>query len=403
MRKDEFYNIIPRDDVKKLAENIRLPAFVYFKNIIKLKYNELIHCMPKDFLINYAFKANPNKDVLEYVKSLGMGADVGSIGELNLAEKTGFLPEKIEFTGPGKTDEELISAINFNISSINIESIHELNKICKICEEQKKTANVGIRINPLIKSTGAAIKMNKDSQFGIIEDDLEQAFAIIISKKELINFKGFHIHLGSQITKADGIVSTFQIILKKVYELSKSSAIKVKKINFGGGWGIDMFGNKPSLDLSKIRKGLSVLFQEKKYKTLFKNTKFIIEPGRFLLVECGLYLSKIIYKKSGYSKKYLIIDGGMHHHYAAAGGIGQVIRRNYVVDYLLKNEALVKMEKYTIAGSLCTPADILASDVEMSSNVDVGDTIVFFNSGGYALSASPVLFLSHPLPNEILV
>ena len=403
MRKEDFYKIIPQEEVKKLVMQRELPAFIYFKKIVERKYGELLDCLPGGFEIHYAFKANPNQDVLGFIRSLGTGADVASLGELRLAMEVGFPVGKIEFTGPGKTIDELSLAIDLGISSINVESISEIKNISDLCRTKRKPANLGIRLNPKAKLSSSAMKMSGDTQFGITEDDLEEAFALIQNGSKLLNFTGLHMHLGSQFLEAEKIISNFKFILGKAYEITSRFNIELKKINFGGGWGIDIFGNKPPLDLVFIKRSLLELFTDLKYRTHFENTQFIVEPGRFLVAECGIYAVKVLYRKKGYKKEFLVVDGGMHQNYLAAGGIGQVIRRNLQVDVISENNYSEGTAKYTIVGSLCIPDDVLASELELHSDIREGDILLFYNCGAYGCSASPLKFLSHPLPKEIVI
>jgi diaminopimelate decarboxylase len=402
MRKEEFYKIIPKQEICGIVKEIELPAFIYFKKIVKSKYDELRDCLPRGFEIHYAFKANPNQDVLGLIQSLGTGADVASLGELRLARETGYPIEKIEFSGPGKTIEELSLAIDLGISSINVESISEIKNVFDLCRAKGKPANVGIRLNPKTKSSSSAMKMGGDTQFGIIEDDLEKAISLIEDGKAYLNFAGLHMHLGSQFHESEKLVSNFRFILEKADEIANVYKIELRKINFGGGWGVDVFGNRPALDLPLIKKKLSELITDSKYGAHFENTRFIVEPGRFLVAECGIYAVKVIYRKKGYKREFLVVDGGLHQNFLAAGGIGQVIRRNLQVDVHSKNIMKGKTKTFAVAGSLCVPDDILASELELDSNSSEGDIILFFNSGAYAFSASPLSFLSHALPNEIL-
>lgn len=403
MRKEEFYEIVPKDEVGRIVKDIELPAFIYFKRIVKRKYDELLDCLPKGFEIHYAFKANPNQEVLEFIRSLGAGADVASLGELRLAMEIGIPKEKIEFTGTGKTIEELSLAIDLGISSINVESISEINIILDLCRAKGKPANLGIRLNPNAKSSPSAMKMSGDSQFGIIENDLEQALALIKNGSEVLNFTGLHMHLGSQFLEAEKIISNFKFILEKAYEIASQYKIELKKINFGGGWGIDIFGNKTPLDLPVIKRSLSELITDSKYRLRFENTRLIIEPGRFLVAECGLYAVNVLYRKNGYKKEFLVVNGGMHQNYLAAGGIGQVIRRNLQVGVVPENGCSERTSKYTIAGSLCIPDDVLASELELRSDIREGDILFFHNCGAYGYSASPLEFLSHLLPREVVI
>ncbi|HUL22605.1 MAG TPA: hypothetical protein VLZ10_14210 [Thermodesulfobacteriota bacterium] len=403
MKREDFYKIIPKEEIQKLIPQRELPAFFYFKKIVERKYGELLDCLPEGFEIHYAFKANPNRDVLGFLRSLGAGADVASLGELQLATEIGYPAEKIEFTGPGKTIEELSLAIDLGISSINVESNSEIKKITHLCRAKEKPAKVGIRLNPRANLSSSAMKMSGDTQFGITEDDLGEAFALIKNGTKLLHFKGLHMHLGSQFLEAEKIISNFKFILERAYEIASAYHVGLEKINFGGGWGIDLFGHKPPLDLTLIKKNLSDLFAGLKYGTHFKNTQFIVEPGRFLVAECGIYAVKVLYRKKGYKKEFLVVDGGMHQNYLAAGGIGQVIRRNLQADVVSGNGCSESTSKYTIAGSLCIPDDVLASEIELPSEIKEGDILFFNNCGAYGYSASPLRFLSHPFPKEMLV
>ena len=402
MRKEDFYKIIPKEEIKKLVTQKELPAFIYFKKIVQRKYGELLDCLPGGFEIHYAFKANPNQDVVGFIQSLGAGADVASLGELRLATEIGYPVGKIEFTGPGKTIEELSLAIDLGISSINVESVSEIKNITDLCRAKGKPANLGIRLNPKAKLSSSAMKMSGDTQFGITEDDLEEAFAFIKNGTKVLNFTGLHMHLGSQFLEAEKIISNFRFILEKADEIANLYKIDLRKINFGGGWGIDIFGNKSPLDLLLIKKSLSDLFTDLKYRTHLKNTQCIVEPGRFLVAECGIYAVKVLYRKKGYKKEFLVVDGGMHQNYLAAGGIGQVIRRNLQVDVIPENHHSNSVAQYTVVGTLCIPDDVLAFELELHSDIREGDILVFCNCGAYGYSASPLSFLSHALPNEIL-
>jgi len=403
MKKEEFYEIIPKKEIEEIIKGIDLPAFIYFNKIIEKKYHELVNCLPKNFEIHYAFKANPNKDVLKIIKTLGAGADVASLGELILEKDLGYSPEKIEFTGPGKTTEELTMAIDLGISSINVESISEIKKIARICKERNKKANLGVRVNPKGRASASAMKMNSDTQFGIIEDDLEEAFKLIHAERETITFTGIHMHLGSQFMDAEKLITNFRFILEKAHDLVDLYQFKIKKINFGGGWGIDMFARKPPLNLLVLKEGLNELFSDPHYKAFDENVRFIIEPGRFLVAEAGLYAVEVLYRKKGYQREFLVVNGGMHQHYAAAGGIGQVVRRNYEIDVLAEEKNNEEKKAFFITGCLCIPDDILATELILPCSMNEGDILLFFNSGAYGFSASPLKFLSHAFPKEIVI
>jgi diaminopimelate decarboxylase len=403
MNKENFYQVIAREKLSETVKNAKLPAFLYFRQVIQRKFQDLIGCLPPVFEPHYAFKANPNREVVQFIRALGMGADVASIGELGLARETGYPAEKIEFTGPGKSEDEISWAVDMGISCINVESISEIKMISHLCRAKGKKARIGIRVNPRKKPAGSGLTMAGDSQFGMIEDDLEEAFRIIRSQNQSLEFVGLHMHLGSQFLEADRLLSNFRLILEKSNEIVERYDVRLQKINFGGGWGIDPFGKKPPLNLEMVRDGLAQLLTEPPYTKMGTEMKLTVEPGRFIVAECGVYAARILYRKHGYQKEFLILDGGMHHHYGAAGGIGQVIRRNYEIACLSNHNEGGQKARFTIVGSLCLPDDILASDVELPCRIAEGDLILFFNSGAYGLTASPVKFLSHPPPQELFI
>ncbi len=404
MDKFEFYESIGTDAVRNAVKGCMTPCFIYFNQMIRKRFLDLRECLPQSFHINFAVKANPSLGILKEIAALGVGADVASKGELKSAISSGMSGDIIEFSGPGKTEDEIKAALQHNVSSINAESLSELEMIARISRETNTVAKVGIRINPDPEGLKAGMSMSGDSQFGIKEETVKEALELLRSKSEDILFTGIHVHAGSQILSADAIASNFKNILDLALKIHKLHILRVNKINFGGGWGIKYFPNQKSLDLVRLKQELSFLFQKAEYDEILKDTKLVIEPGRFLVGECGIYVTKVLYRKKGLRKNFLIVDGGMHQHYLLAGGMGQVIRRNFETDVLCKkDQKLKKPEKYDIAGRLCTPQDILAIDFEHDCQITEGDEIAFFNSGAYGYSASPLHFLSHDLPAEIFI
>lgn len=404
MNKNDFYAFVSKGELKKVAESYPTPGYVYFKKIIHNQIRKLKECTHGKFDIHYALKANPNLAILSELVSQGVGADVASEGELNRALEAGFSPSKIEFSGPGKRDDELRLAIENNIASINIENVGEIHKIIEICQTTGKSANVGIRLNPVLENERSGIRMAGDTPFGLKIPDAEKALKIIENNTQVLNFTGFHAHLASQELDANKLVSKYAIIIKNVVALTKNSSLKVKKINFGGGLGIKYFPNNSDLDLALLSSNLETLLSSPEAKQLPEDVQFIIEPGRFLVGESGVFITEVLYRKKAYTKDFLITDGGMNANYVLAGGMGQVIRRNFELDVLTtSNDKNEPGFKFDVAGPLCTPQDIIARDVESDVSVIEGDYVVFFNCGAYGPSASPINFLSQKVPTETII
>lgn len=403
MNKDEFHSHIDRERLRQAIETHGTPAYLYFSSIIETKAKVLRRCLPSRFNISYAVKANPHPGVLKIMASLGFGADVASIGEFEAARVAGIAAERIEFSGPGKTEDELARAIEAGVGSINAESLAEIELLARLAEQSQTRANVAIRINPIAKGVKSGIKMAGATQFGIPEEQVSEATRLIESSASALAYTGIHAHAGSQIFDAESIVAHYRSVLDAALDIEDASSLAMKKINVGGGWGVNVFPNQSPLDLVAVERGLSDLFGESKYESLTKRANLIAEPGRFLVGECGVYATTVLYTKQSRGKQFVIVDGGLHHNYVLAGGMGQVIRRNFEMDVLASGERKAAPCKFDVAGRLCTPQDILALGFEHDQEIAPGDRIVFFNAGAYGATASPVNFLSHAPPLEVIV
>src|SRR5947207_2382496 len=185
-------------------------------------------------------------------------------------------------------------------------------------------------------------------------------------------------------------------------ELSAQRAgSSLRTVDFGGGLGIPYFSNEDELDMDELRAGLVSIFSEIEPEEPFSGTQFMVEPGRYLVGEAGVYVTRINDIKTSRGKKYVIVDGGMNHHLAASGNLGQIIKRNYPIAVLNRLNELPE-QSVDVVGPLCTPLDVLGRSVQFP-NVAVGDLVGVFQSGAHARAASPLGFLSHPTPPEVRI
>ncbi len=387
--------------VSELAEQYGTPMFVYDRNILLQKYQSLRNALPAEFEIYYSVKANPHPRVLQFFLSQGLGLEVASAGELHMALQAGCPPEKIIFAGPGKTMAELSLAIQKNIREIHLESFTERERISFLSRQSGKKTRISIRINPGKEAQGGAMQMGgKPSPFGIDEEKLDEMLNLVLQDSYL-DLQGIHLFIGTQILDHRILLSQY----RKGFEIAERVAQRIpgplRIIDFGGGYGVPYFKNETALDLTELKRELELLVAEKKRSQLFQHTQFLIEPGRFLTAEAGVYVARINDIKVSKGKKFLIMDGGMHHHLAASGNLGQIIKRNYPLAILNKLQEPYS-ETVEVVGPLCTPLDTLGRSVQLPE-AHIGDLIGIFQSGAYALSASPLGFLSHQTPAEVWV
>jgi diaminopimelate decarboxylase len=387
--------------VVQLAEIYGTPIFIYDRAVLDRKYDALRKALPERISIYYSIKANPASAVLKHFLSRGCGIEIASVGEFRKAQEAGCAADRILFAGPGKSEVELEQVLAQGIGEIHIESLTEAKRIAAICQRLGRHAQVAVRINPAGEAEGGAMRMGgRPAPFGMDEEILDEVLDTVLSLPEL-DLGGIHLFTGTQILDAATLHNQYRHGLEVARRVVKRLGRPLRTLDFGGGLGIPYFAHEQELNLECLRSGLATLFKEVELDRCFEGTQFLVEPGRFLAGEAGVYLTRISDIKISRGKKFLIVDGGMNHHLAASGNLGQTIKRNYPI--ALANKLTVPAdEAVDIVGPLCTPLDTLARGIVLPK-AEIGDLVGIFQSGAYGRSASPVGFLSHPLPDEIWV
>ncbi|MCE7985829.1 MAG: type III PLP-dependent enzyme [Caldilinea sp. CFX5] len=377
------------------------PLYLYDQNILARKWALLRGALPPQFAVSYSMKANPNPALLRYFLGKGCGLEVASGGELFQALHAGCPPDKILFAGPGKTTAELELALTRGIGEIHVESLLELERIQQLCQQYGVRGRVGLRINPTGEVQGGAQRMGgKAAPFGLDEECLDEALAALATYPAL-DFGGLHLYVGTQILDHTTLLNQYRKGLEIARRVALFRQQPTPLVDFGGGLGIPYFSGEQELDMAAFRCGLQMLMDEVTADPWLAETRFMVEPGRYLVGDAGIYVVRITDIKISRGKKFLIVDGGMSHHLAASGNLGQVIKRNFPLA-VLNRLTVPAVETVDIAGPLCTPLDVIGRGVTLPETA-VGDLIGVFQSGAYARAASPLGFLSHLTPPEVLV
>ncbi len=389
--------------ISQLAKKTAGNAFyAYDSALIKSRISDLRKYLPDEIKLHYALKANPMPDLISYVRHLVDGFDVASVGELKLAISCGQNPSEISFAGPGKSDNELRTSIESG-AIINAESAGELERIIKISKKLSRKVKVAIRVNPDFELKSSGMKMGGGaSPFGI---DAEQVPEILstLNETDLI-FMGFHIFNGSQNLREEALIEAAEKTFDLAVKLAVFSEVPLRALNIGGGFGIPYFPGDKALNLKSLGEKLTPLVQG--FKKKFPETDVVMEFGRYITAESGLYVCKVIDRKISRGQTYIVTNGGMHHHLAASGNFGQILKKNYPIvvgnKMSKKNLCSNNLENVNIVGCLCTPLDRLGEKVDLPY-IEVGDYIIVFYSGAYGLSSSPHNFLNHPKIKEFLL
>ena len=378
------------------AESGDTPLFVYDMALVDRQVARFRAAFPGVDL-HYAMKANPHPQVLRHMLGKVDGIDLASGGEMRAAVEAGGDPLRMSFAGPGKRDSELEAAIGAGVT-INLESEGEAGRALAIAERLGVTPRLAVRVNPDFELKGSGMRMGGGAKpFGV---DAARVPALVRHLVEAgADWRGFHIFAGSQALSADALIEAQRAGVALAADLAERSGAEPPLVNLGGGFGIHYVRGDRPLDIGPIGEALTSNLNSPP-QTL-ANTRFAIELVRWLVGECGVYLTRILDRKHSQGKTFLVVDGGMHHQLAASGNFGQVIRRNYPVAVATRFGTPAE-EEVSIVGCLCTPLDILADDVMMPC-ADVGDLVAVFLAGAYGLSASPQAFLSQQAAREMAV
>jgi diaminopimelate decarboxylase len=383
----------------RLAERIgQTPFFVYDRRLIDDRIAHLRRHLPAAAALHYAVKANPMPAVVQHLARLVDGFDIASTREMQVALDTPMPARRVSFAGPGKTDAELAQAIAADIT-VEIESANELRRLARLAERAGLRPRTAIRVNPDFDVKGSGMRMGGGpQQFGV---DVEVVPALLRDMRAMgVEFVGLHIFAGSQNLRGDILQSVQERTIELAIGLASEAPAPIRHLNIGGGFGIPYFPKDVPLDIAPIGENLGRLI-ERRLKPALPEAQLIVELGRYIVGEAGLYVSRVIDRKESRGQVFLVTDGGLHHQLAASGNFGQVIRRNYPVA-VANRMGESATETASVVGCLCTPLDLLADKVELP-RAEVGDLVAVFQSGAYGLTASPINFLSHPEPQEVLV
>jgi diaminopimelate decarboxylase len=384
--------------ITSLVEKYGEPMYIYDAEVIERQYHRIRAAMPEQVEIFYSVKANPNISIVAFLSHLAQGAEVSSLRELYVARSAGIAPQRILFVGPSKSEIELREALDQGVFCIVVESTQELELVDQLADEMDRPCNVLLRINPAFDAAGSKLKMGGSArQFGMDEEGIEEMFRKAASLK-CAQVSGIHVYVGTRILDHEVAWKNCQYALELGRRLQEKTGVAIRVIDFGGGLGVPYFGGEHELDVEEFGRKFRSYFSE--YQRTMPETRFIMELGRFLVAESGIYISKVRYTKKSRGQKFALVGGGMNHHQATTS-IGTLIKDHFPIE-ILNKMALPKNDKVTVCGPLCTPTDVLGKSVQMVE-VEPGDLLGILKSGAYGLTASPVKFLSHDHPIEVMV
>jgi diaminopimelate decarboxylase len=371
----------------EIARQVGTPVFVYNAESIRSRYRSLDSALaPLPHRICFAVKANGNLAVLRILKELGAGADIVSIGELQRALAAGFTPDRIVFSGVGKTADELLVAARAGVGHLNVESLEELELLARISEREGLRVQVGIRVNPDVTTdTHPYISTGKSGmKFGVPTDQVLPA-AEYIRRHPQLELITLAMHLGSQIVDTEPFIQGISRLRELIEHLRQRGVTSLRVLDIGGGLGI-RYAEERSIEPAEF--GAAVLPH-----LAATGLTVYLEPGRFLVGSAGLLLTRVLYRKHSGGKDFVVVDAGMN----------DLVRPSHYQAY----HEIIELEvrgrpgaRVDVVGPVCETGDFLALD-RMLPALESGDVLAVLGAGAYGFVMASN-YNSRPRPAEVI-
>ena len=372
--------------VEKIADEVGTPVYIYSKATFKEHLQKIQQAYSRlDTTLCYSVKACGNINILKFMAEAGSGFDIVSGGELYRVLQAGGEPSKIVYAGVGKTDTEIIEALNADIGYFNIESEAELENLIRLAKQKGKQPKAALRVNPDVayKTHAFLTTGKKETKFGV---DIERALKVFddYGDNATVNLCAIHVHLGTGGKKIDPYVEAVEKVLPLIDQL-RSKGHTLEALDLGGGYGAD-YESDTVPSAAEYAAGIIPLLKD-------KNIKLILEPGKSICANAGIMLTRVLYVKHGGRKKFIIVDAGMNDLirpslYDAFHFIWPAkVDEKFVPRHREKDLHLSGTEVVDVVGPICESADFFAKDRALPP-VERGDLISVFTAGAYGFSMS---------------
>ncbi|MBK1710405.1 alanine racemase [Marichromatium gracile] len=385
-----------RDQVRQAADSFGTPLFVYFYDAMEARLAALRAALPDGAHLYYSAKANPNPFILRFYADRGLGVEVASLGEFSTASRADVPAGRIIFVGPAKTDEELSAAAAAGVEAVVVESVTELARLARLASGD---APVSVALRLDLGRSGGRLAMSGETQFGM---NAEEAWRVLGSANSLPSLRivGLHTYAGTQQKSVEEVAATCRALMEQAARLQEGTPARLTFLDFGGGFGTPVRARDPSPEWSGLRAALAPHVAEYRKRHPW-TVRMAFESGRFLMAPAGILVTTVQDVKTKNTRRFALLDGGI-----AQFGFDDHYRgtRPPVIEVLASADVPTRAPpgKATLCGPLCTPADRIASEIDLPP-LRRGDRVCVFNTGAYGLTGNPGLFLGRGFAAEAAV
>lgn len=383
-------------EVAALATEFGTPLYAFSAPALDARVARVRAALGPRVDLLYSIKSNPSMAVTARLLDAGVGAEVASLGELRLALAAGHDAAALRFAGPGKTDAEIDAALAAGLGCFHAESASEVAALAAAARRHDTAVGVALRVNLPAELGGSRLRMGgQSSRFGIDAAEVPELLAGIARQPQL-RLRGLHVYAGTQCFDAEAFVAHAGALVERAAQWERDLDVRLDEIDLGGGFGVPVYAGDPEFDLETAGRGVQqiVAAHDRPGRVWF------VELGRFLCATAGLFVARVVRTRTSGGERHVVLDGGMNH-CAMAAGLGAVMRREPLLAHA-GDPFADAIEKVTIGGPLCTPADQFGAGIELPPLCE-GDLVAVLHAGAYGLSFSPTGFLSHPTPAEVMV
>ncbi len=377
-----------------LAEKFGTPTYVYDLDVVAESRNQLFGLLPEGFHLYYALKANPHPEIARELRKGGARAEISSTGELANALTAGFDPIEILYTGPGKTNAELETAIATGVRLFSVESLTDLQHVGAAAEKYGVTASCLVRVNTTQGSASTGIRMmGRPSQFGIDAETLPELMPVLKAVPGT-RVTGAHFFTMSNAADEDSLLGEYEFVLQSAAQLRQETGLPLELLDIGGGFSSPYAVPGRRTDYPKLRGGLENLLDLYLPEWRSGEVELACESGRYLSGTSGSLLASVVNVKESRGQRFVVLDAGINV-VGGLSGIGRLLPATVGIEE-------TGDETGSLVGPLCTPGDSLAKAAKLPG-LSSGDIVTVPNVGAYGVTASLISFLGRPAPTEVVV